>query len=111
VCFAPFFVGMKAIDMTTESSLPVTKLIIQGLLEEVRVHGWTWRARGVVFGLCCGIISPLIGSVLTAAAWFTGPKWHGLFLQRDGTLLLFLTIPLLILGAHCLDLLEQKNNR
>jgi ABC-type transport system involved in cytochrome c biogenesis permease component len=102
---------MKAIDMTTESSLPVTKLIPQSLLKEMRVHGWTWQACGAVLGLCCGIISPVIGSVLTAIAWFTGPKWHGLFLQRDGTVLLFLTIPLLIFGAHCLDLIEKEDKK
>jgi hypothetical protein len=62
-----------------------------------------------VFGLSCGIISPLIGSVLTAIAWFTGPEWHGLPLHRGGTVLLFLTIPFLIFGAHCLDLIDKQN--
>ena len=94
--------------MTTESSLPKTKLIPRGLSEQVTVHGWTWKAFGAVFGLSCGIISPLIGSVLTAIAWFTGPEWHGLFIQRYGTVLLFLTIPLLVLGAHCLDLMDKQ---
>jgi hypothetical protein len=94
--------------MTTESSLAETKLIPRGLSEEVTVHGWTWRASGAVFGLSCGIISPLLGSVLTAIAWFTGPEWHGFFIQRDGTVLLFLTIPLLVLGAHCLDLMDNR---
>ena len=75
------------------------------------VHGWTWQATGGVFALSCGIISPLIGSVLTAIAWFTGPEWHGLYLQRDGTVLLFLTIPLLILGAHCLDLADKQRRK
>jgi hypothetical protein len=75
------------------------------------VHRWTWRACGAVFGLSCGIISPLIGSVLTAIAWFTGPEWHGLFIQRYGTVLLFLTIPLLIFGAHCLDLVDKQEEK
>ncbi len=80
-------------------------------MEQMRVHGWTWRSGGAVCGLGFGIICPLIGSILTAIAWFTGPKWHGLFLQRDGTVLLFLTIPLLIFGAHCLDLMEKQDER
>ena len=74
----------------------------------MRVHGWTWRSGGAVCGLCCGIISPVIGLVLTAIAWFTGPVWHGLPLHRGGTVLLFLTIPFLILGAHCLDLVDKQ---
>ena len=95
--------------MTTESSLAETKLIPRDLSEQVTVHRWTWRAGGAMFGLCCGIISPLIGSILTAIAWFTGPEWHGFFIQRNGTVLLFLTIPFLIFGAHCLDLMDKQD--
>ena len=97
--------------MTDDSSLPKMKLIPRGLSEQVTVHGWTWRAWDAVFGLSCGIISPLIGSVLTAIAWFTGPEWHGFFIQRSGTVLLFLTIPLLIFGAHCLDLMDKHDDQ
>ena len=93
--------------MASESSLPNRKLGPRGLAEQITDHGWNWRAGGAVFGLSCGIIAPLIGSVLTAIAWFTGPEWHALHLQRDGTVLLFLTIPLLIFGAHCLDLMDK----
>jgi hypothetical protein len=62
-----------------------------------------------VFGLSLGIISPLVGSVLTSIAWFTGSEWHGFFIQRSGTVLLFLTIPLLVFGAHCLDLMDKQD--
>jgi hypothetical protein len=96
--------------MTSESSLPKTRLIPRDLVDQMRARGWTWRAGGAVFGLSGGIISPLIGSVLTAIAWFTGPEWHGLPLHRGGTVLLFLTIPFLIFGAHCLDLIDKQNN-
>ena len=86
------------------------KLMPRSVMEQMRFHGWTWRSGGAVFGLSLGIICPLIGSILTAIAWFTGPKWHGFFLQRDGTVLLFLTIPLLIFGAHCLDLMDKQDD-
>ena len=95
--------------MTTESSLAETKLMPRDLSEQVTVHRWSWRASGAVFGLSFGIISPLIGSILTAIAWFTGPEWHGFFIQRYGTVLLFLTIPLLVFGAHCLDLMDKQD--
>ena len=97
--------------MTTEYSLQKMKLKPGRLMEQMRVHGWTWRSGGAVCGLCFGIISPVIGSVLTAIAWFTGPEWHGLPLHRGGTVLFFLTIPFLIFGAHCLDLMDKQNER
>src|SRR6266403_4379541 len=95
--------------MASESLLANRKLGRRGLVEQMTAHGWNWRAAGAVFGLSCGIIAPLIGSVLTAIAWFTAPEWHGLSFHRGGTILLFLTIPLLIFGAHCLDLMEKQD--
>jgi len=95
--------------MASESSLSNRKLGPRGLVEQITGHGWNWRAVGAVFGLSFGIIAPLIGSVVTAIAWFTGPEWHALPLQRDGTVLLLLTIPLLIFGAHCLDLMDKHD--
>ena len=94
--------------MSRQFSLPG---ISRGLAEQISVHGWTWTAVGAAFGLSCGIISPIIGSVLTAIAWFTGPEWHGLPLHQGGTILLFLTIPFLIFGAHCLDLSDKQRRQ
>ena len=85
------------------------KLMPRSVMEQMRVHGWTWRIGGAICGLGFGIISPLVGSILTAIAWFTGPEWHGFAIQRDATVLLFLTVPLLIFGAHCLDLMDKQD--
>lgn len=71
-------------------------------------HGWTWKSTGACVGLFGGVIAPLIGFGLTTLAWFIG-DWHGFHIGRDGAVLLFLTIPLLIFGAHCLDLLDNEN--
>ncbi|HKP45498.1 MAG TPA: hypothetical protein VJT50_02795, partial [Pyrinomonadaceae bacterium] len=60
-------------------------------------------------GLCLGIVAPVIGSLLTVIAWVVGTHLHGTLIQRLGTLLLFLTIPLLVFGAHCLDLMDQQD--
>ena len=95
--------------MTSESSLVTMKLTPDLVMEQIHLHGWNRRSAGAVFGFCFGVLSPVAGSILTAIAWFTGPHWHGFFIQRDGTVLLFLTIPLLIFGAHCLDLMDQKD--
>ena len=94
--------------MTSESSLLKMKLTPHVVMEQMRVHGWNWRSGGAACGLCLGIICPLMGSILTAIAWFTGSEWHGLPLHRDGTVLLFLTIPFLVFGGHCLDLMDKQ---
>jgi len=95
--------------MTTESSLVTMKLTPHLVMEQISVHGWSWRSAGAVFGFCVGIFSGFAGSILTAIAWFTGPSWHGYFIHRYGTVLFVLTIPLLIFGAHCLDLMDKKD--
>lgn len=77
----------------------------------MRNDGWTLRTVAAGCGLCGGIGVGVLGSIISAVAWFTGPEWHGHLLQRDGTILLFLTIPLLIFGAHCLDLVDRQKTK
>jgi hypothetical protein len=91
-----------------QSTATMMKLTSHLLMEHIHLHGWNWKSAGASCGLCFGILSPLVGSLLTAISWFTGPYWHGFFIQRDGTVLLFLTIPFLIFGAHCLDLMDKE---
>jgi len=100
---------MKA--MATDSSLVMMKHRPHHFIEQMDVHGWNWLSVGAVFGLCFGIFSPIIGSILTILAWVIGPRWHGFLIHRDATALFALTIPLLILGAHCLDLLDRRDVR
>jgi len=102
--------GGEALE-NMSSQISPQKLTLRSLIEQISVRGWTWQGGGAACGLCFGLIAPLIGSVLTAITWFTGPRWHGFALQGDGTVLLFLTIPLLVFGAHCLDLLDQQEKK
>ena len=74
-------------------------------------QGWDWRILGAIVGLSGGIITALAGSLLTASTWFTGTGGIGSYVQTLGTILLFMTIPLLIFGAHCLDLKERRKDR
>ena len=76
----------------------------------LRVRGWNRSTCGAVFGLIGGIVAPIFGSVFTVIGWVSGPSWHGFAIQRIGTVLLFSTIPLLLLGAHCLDLADQNGH-
>lgn len=72
---------------------------------------WGWRAFGALVGLLGGIVAALVGSMFTAISWITGVEGNGAFMQTLGTVFLFLTIPLLVLGAHCLDLLEKGKRK
>jgi len=97
--------------MSSEQTLPVNELTPRSIINELRCHGWTLKSGSAAFGFCGGALAGVSGSVLTAVAWVTGAVWHGYALQRAGTTLLFLTIPLFVLGAHCLDLLEKERER
>jgi hypothetical protein len=74
------------------------------------VYAWGWREVGAVCGLATGIIAVIFGSLLTALSWMSHAAGAA-YLKLVGTVLLVLTIPLLICGAHCLDLMEQQKDR
>lgn len=67
----------------------------------------TWKSIGAAFGLFAGLAAPMLGSVFTLISWAMDSSWHGLSLHSIGTSLFVVAIPLLILGAHCLDLLDN----
>jgi hypothetical protein len=73
-----------------------------------RRGGWTWQTIGAVVGLAGGPIAAIIGTALSAGAWMLSGEANGLSLHNVSSTLLLSTIPLLILGAHCLDLLEKR---
>lgn len=81
----------------------------QRLAYRSRSRVWDWRSLGAVCGLAGGVIAALLGSLLTAGSWFTSSGGNS-FIHTLGALLLFLTIPLLCLGAHCLDLMEKRKD-
>jgi hypothetical protein len=78
------------------------------IFSNLHTRGWNRSTCGAVFGLVGGIVAPVLGSVFTAIGWLSGATWHGFAIQRTGTILLFLTIPLLLFGAHCLDIADRK---
>lgn len=63
---------------------------------------------GAMLGLAGGFAAAVSGSLLTAASWFTSNEGARQWLSTAGTVLLCLTIPLIILGAFCMDWLEKK---
>lgn len=61
-----------------------------------------------MLGLGAGFSAPVAGSLVTIVSWFRDPLWHGFALHQASTFLFVLTLPLLIFGAHCLDLLDTE---
>jgi len=65
-------------------------------------------SAGAVLGLAGGIVSGCVGAVLSLSAWFEGTAGISAYLQTAGTVLFVLMIPLLVFGAHCLDMIEKR---
>lgn len=65
------------------------------------------QVTGVVAGLAGGVIAGILGALLTVAGWLAGDDGVRHWLSTAGSVLLFMTIPLLILGGYCLDWLEK----
>ncbi|MEP7341465.1 MAG: hypothetical protein ABI977_27285 [Acidobacteriota bacterium] len=62
---------------------------------------------GTVVGLAGGLAAGISGSIMTVASWLTANEGARHWLHTAGTSLFFLTIPLIILGACCLDWIEK----
>ncbi len=91
------------ITLSVESETRVTREYL------TQSSGWGWCSFGGLFGLVGGAATAFIGSALTAVSWIDN---GGAGFERVlGTVLLCMTIPLLILGAHCLDVAENRLNK
>jgi hypothetical protein len=60
-------------------------------------------------GLVGGGASGMFGSVFTTASWFVANEGARHWLSTTGAVLLFLTIPLLIIGGYFMDWMEKDN--
>lgn len=67
------------------------------------------QVMGLVAGLAGGGAAGMFGSVFTAASWLVANEGARRWLSTTGAILLFLTIPLLIIGGFCTDWLEKDN--
>jgi hypothetical protein len=75
-------------------------------------HRGTWQAVGAAVGLFGGLLSVVLAVLIWAVvALFAPAGVPGSLLDQAGTALFILPLPLLALGAHCLDLLEKTNPR
>ena len=69
------------------------------------------QVAGAVAGLAGSVLAGLLGALFTAASWFVTNEGARQWLSTAGTVLLFLTIPLLILGGYCMDWMEKDKPR
>lgn len=75
----------------------------------IKKNPGSWQSVAAAVGLFGGVLSIVLGGVTWAAFGLFAPAGAlGSFLDTAGTVLLVLPLPLLALGAACLDLLEKK---
>jgi hypothetical protein len=65
-----------------------------------------WQVCGAILGVGGGLILGIWGAMLWSGAWSEESLARGI-----APLIIFVAIPLLILGGHCLDLLEIPKKR
>ena len=69
----------------------------------------SWQSVVAAVSLFGGLLSIVLGTLDWAVVGLFGPAGRlGAFLDVAGTVLFVLPLPLLALGAYCLDLLEKK---
>lgn len=80
-------------------------------MKETRVkpNRATWEPAAAFACFACSILSLALGFALTTN-WLLDAVRHP-FLHAVGIALLIIGIPILILGGHCLDLMDKKNKR
>lgn len=69
------------------------------------------QVAGAIMGLIGGIGAGIFGGLLITAGWMSINENARHWLSSAGSTLLELTIPLIILGGWCLDLLERNQPR
>ncbi|HEX8492509.1 MAG TPA: hypothetical protein VF658_06680 [Pyrinomonadaceae bacterium] len=74
----------------------------------VKKNRCDWAAIGATFGLVGGMLSIVLGSLLWAIVKLLVTGSPGSLLNLLESMSFVLPLPLLALGAHCLDLLEQR---
>jgi hypothetical protein len=75
----------------------------------VKKNGWTLQSICATSGLAGGLLSITLGALLWMVVPLLTPGRFGSFLNMVEILFFALSLPLLVLGACCLDLLETSS--
>lgn len=76
----------------------------------IRKNPWAWQSVCAVVGLAGGVIAPILGATADVITWFVHSQSVNSHLHVLSIVLCALTLPLIILGAFCLDSLQRKTN-
>jgi hypothetical protein len=74
----------------------------------IKKNPWSWQSVCAVLGLAGGVIAPFIGAASGILTWYVVSPTVNSYLHVSSIVFCALTIPLLALGACCLDMLETK---
>lgn len=75
----------------------------------IRKNKWSWETFGAAFGLGGGILSFMVAAALQIIVLFPTADVKVLLLERISFICFIIFLPLMLLGAHFLDLIEEKN--
>jgi predicted Na+-dependent transporter len=75
----------------------------------VKPKGPTWEPAAAFACFACSILSLALGFALTTNSLLNAVRHP--YLHAAGITLLIIGIPILILGGHCLDLMDKKNKK
>lgn len=76
----------------------------------IKKNKWKWQSLTALITLCAGLLSPVVGAALNLTVWFVSASHFRTLLYETSMVFYVLALPLLALGAHCLDLLEKKSS-
>ena len=85
--------------------------IYQEIESLIKMNPWSWQSVCAVLGLAGGVIAPILGAIFDVMAWLVSSTSVISYLHLSSIVLCALTIPLLILGACCLDSLAAQAAR
>ena len=74
----------------------------------IKKNKWRWETVGASLALGGGFLLPIIGVILNLLVSYTRLGYEKPALDKASTACYVMTVPLLLLGAHFLDLLEKK---
>jgi len=70
-----------------------------------------WWDAGAAIGLFGGLLTTVLGLLLTLLAWMTGNEVAATVEGRIATWLLIITFPALMFGAYCLDKAKEADKK
>lgn len=70
-------------------------------------HMITWWHVGAALGLAGSLTAGIVGFLLTAMSWLLGNELAASRLGQSAAWLIIAMIPLMALGAHCLDRVDR----